>query len=130
MLSICKQRIYLQLAAAVCIMMMAAACGPAPQPSSPTAAPQARKLLGAAVPYRSLSLHEDERHALLTDAAVRRERAWQVVAALLKPVQLAGGGSVPTWATWYGADDVQRRVNRWKRRLKDASHSLADGAHG
>lgn len=90
-----------------------AACAPRPpQPSAPAAAPQARKLLGVAAPYESLSLTDDERQLVLMDQVVRRARAWQVVANLLKPVPLAGGGSVPMWATWYGTDDIQRLFHK------------------
>lgn len=109
MLSTCKQRIYFTIAG---LLLTLSACGPTPKLSAPTAAPQARKLLGAALPYEPLALDAAAQQAVLTDAAARRARAWQVVATLLQPVPLPDGGSVPTWATWYGTDDVQRLFHK------------------
>ncbi len=90
---------------------LATGCGPRTDVSETAAMPQARKLLGEAAPHVPLTLSDDERATLLADAAVRRERAWQVVANFLRPVAV-GDATVPAWATWYGADDMQRLFHK------------------
>ncbi len=73
-----------------------------------------RKILGAGAaftPDGTLRGRADELHR---SQKLRREVAWQTVARVLAPVSLnvalpnASGATLPSWHTWYGADDITR----------------------
>jgi hypothetical protein len=81
---------------------------------------QGRKIIGGAadyVPDLGLAARDDE---LRTSIAARRAAAWQVVAKVLAPVQLAEPGlsfQLPAWHTWFARDDFERVYKKLYRDL-------------
>jgi len=84
-----------------------------------------RALAGVAQPYHADPALSEQEERLRTDAAFRREVAWEIVARTVDPVPLLGLADraaeeervalpngevpeVPRFQTWYGVDDFKR----------------------
>jgi hypothetical protein len=118
------------VAAACSIAAWAAACAdePGPKPEicpveqgvgQATSAIKAadRKIIGEAADYPASMTLRAEEDALARSQRLRREVAWEIVAKVLSPVELAEPAleerpTVPLWRTWYGKDDVERMFDK------------------
>ncbi len=79
-----------------------------------------RKILGAGAGYAADATLRGREDALERSQRLRREVAWQTVAKVLAPVDLAYSfpsapalpARLPRWATWYAKDDITRLFER------------------
>ena len=77
-----------------------------------------RKIIGHAADYPADTMLRAREAELAASQSARREVAWDTVAKVLAPIELAAtipgvyDSRMPRWQTWYGEDDIDRTFLR------------------
>lgn len=112
---------------------LAAACADAAHEGTAQEAPLRtveRKIVGPAQEYAADRALRARTEQLRTSIKARREVAWNAVAKVLQPVQLAekavsidGKTMLPSFRTWYGKDDFERTFAKVYAGMKPADRA-------
>ena len=88
-------------------------------------APDGRLIVGRGEDYQPINEPPDKLFAEMRDSMLRRrQRAWQIVEAVIKPATLAAGEGrlqLPVWQTWYTTDpEISDMLKLYFEKLKAA----------
>ncbi len=113
-------RVTLRASLAVCLVLLLGCEPPVTcevEADVEAATAEDRRLLGLPDPYPADAMLAARDAELRTSMRARRAAAWEVVARVFSPVELAhptgvDGASVPRFRTWYDRDDLARVFRR------------------